>query len=111
MIQLTPFDQNPIDRESSPFRPPPQGQTVLASFRNFAKRSAAAMAMVADPEKYVNLLGKYSDLADGEVAPSTERESRLKQLLEAVQAGDREAAREFHDMVAGDIWGKSESAG
>ena len=78
---------------------------MLASFREFAKRGVKAMAMVADPEKYVELLGKYADLADGEVEPANERESMMKQLMDAVQTGDREAARKFHDMVVGDIWG------
>ena len=85
--------------------PTQQGLAVLASFKEFATRSVKAMAMVADPEKYVELLGKYSDLADGEVEPANERESMMKQLMDAVQTGDREAARKFHDMVAGDIWG------
>jgi hypothetical protein len=96
-----------LARRSIPLRsfPFPQGLQVLDSFRDFAKRGVQAMAMVANPEKYVDFMGKYADLAGDELAPANAREGKMKELLGALQAGDRAAAREFHDMVAGDIWG------
>jgi hypothetical protein len=78
---------------------------VLDSFREFAMRGMKAMAMVANPEQYVDFMGKYADLAGDEVAPANARHRKMKELVGALQAGDQAAAREFHDMVAGDIWG------
>lgn len=78
---------------------------MLDSFREFAKRGVKAMAMVANPEQYVDFMGKYADLAGDEVAPANARHRKMKELVGALQAGDQAAAREFHDMVAGDIWG------
>ena len=106
MRPLLAFQSSDSARQSAvPVDPTQQGLQVLGSFKEFATRSVKAMAMLADPEKYADLLGKYADLADGAVEPANERESVMRQLMDAVQTGDREAARQFHDMVAGDIWG------
>jgi hypothetical protein len=87
---------------------PPQGRAVLAGFRNFAKRGMAGMRLLADPEKYADLLGRFADLADATGVPANDKEAKLQRLLAGLQAGDKEAAMDFHDAVAEEVWGGGE---